>query len=110
MEPGSRSRRWLPVKPREQDRKLLALTPDECWPHSVNLEPCQHSPCRFRAALPRSDVSTESSTDQPDLAHRVRQSAVGFRELETPTAAAPSKSVTLAVGGSGARFHDLARL
>jgi hypothetical protein len=29
MVPGSRSRRWLPVKPLEQDRKLLALTPDE---------------------------------------------------------------------------------
>ena len=26
MVPGSRSRRWLPVKPLEQDRKLLALT------------------------------------------------------------------------------------
>ena len=26
MEPRSRSRRWLPVKPLEQDRKLLALT------------------------------------------------------------------------------------
>jgi hypothetical protein len=30
MVPGSRSRRWLPVKPLEQDRKLLALNPDEC--------------------------------------------------------------------------------
>jgi hypothetical protein len=30
MVPGSRSRRWLPVKPLEQDSKLLALTPDEC--------------------------------------------------------------------------------
>jgi len=39
MEPGSRSRRWQPVKPLEQDRKLLALTPDECWPRSVNPEP-----------------------------------------------------------------------
>ena len=29
MVPGSRSRRWLPVKPLEQDRKLLALTPDD---------------------------------------------------------------------------------
>jgi hypothetical protein len=43
MEPGSRSRRWLPVKQLEQDRKLLALTQDECWPRSVNLEPCQPS-------------------------------------------------------------------
>ena len=33
---GSRSRRWLPVKPLEQDRKLLALTPDECQLRSVN--------------------------------------------------------------------------
>ncbi len=39
MEAGSRSRRWLPVKPLEQDRKLLALTPDECQPRSVNPEP-----------------------------------------------------------------------
>ena len=39
MVPGSRSRRWLPVKPLEQDRKLLALTPDECQPRSVNPEP-----------------------------------------------------------------------
>jgi hypothetical protein len=41
MEPGSRSRRWQPVKPLEQDRKLLALTPDERWPRSVNPIPCQ---------------------------------------------------------------------
>lgn len=39
MEAGSRSRRRLPVKPLEQDRKLLALTPDECQPRSVNPEP-----------------------------------------------------------------------
>ena len=38
MEPGSCSRRWLPVKPLEQDRKLLAPAPDECWPRSVNPE------------------------------------------------------------------------
>jgi hypothetical protein len=39
MVPGSRSRRWLSAKPLEQDRKLLALTPDECWPRSVNPVP-----------------------------------------------------------------------
>jgi PPOX class probable F420-dependent enzyme len=39
MEPGSRSRRWPPVQPTEQDRKLLALTPDEYRPRSVKPEP-----------------------------------------------------------------------
>ena len=50
MAPGSCSRRWLPVKPLEPARKLLALTLDERWPRSVNPVSRSANPDRrFRA-------------------------------------------------------------
>ncbi len=63
MAPGSRSRRWLLVKLLEQGRKLLALTPDECWPRSVNPVPRSVSLPNIRFS-PVQQAQDRASADQ----------------------------------------------